>query len=455
MKKIKLAAASGYWGEPLDLPRELAEREELDYIGIELLAEVSMAILQRWKNKNPKVGYVPDLIEMMKLILPNTASKGTKIITNGGGTNPMQAGKEIKKLIEDMNLGPMKIAVIEGEDVKDKIDKLLDDGVVLSNLDTGEKDIRKIKDDIVAAHAYIGSEKIVEALKQGADIVIGGRLSDNALYVGPMMYEFGFDFDDLKMMGSAITIGHIVECGECSVGGMSNFWENNKEPWNMGMPIAEVSENGDAIIGMTRDSGGHVSENTIREHLVYEVHNPNEYIMPDGIGDLTKAMLQQVGPNKVKVTNMNGKARPEMLKVQVGYYDSWVAQAEILIPWPNALTKVKLQEKIIRKRLEKFKLEPLEINFEWVGLNSAHGVVAPIPEDEDTINEILLRISAKFKDRKDAETARRQCLMGSLIFAPVGAAFGVPTPVRRIVGLWPTLVPRDTVELKLTMLEAN
>lgn len=455
MKKISLGAASGYWGEPIDLPKELVERAELDYICIELLAEVSMSILQRWKDKNPNSGYVPDLLEMLRVILPHASKKGIKIITNGGGTNPMQAGREVEKLIRELKLPPMKIGIIEGEDIKDKIEDLLAKGIELANLDTGEKDIRVIKDKVVAAHAYIGAEKIVEALEKGADIVIGGRLSDNALYVGPMMYEFGFGYDDVQKMGIAITIGHIVECGECSVGGMSNFWEDNPEPWNMGMPIAEVYENGEAIIRMTPNSGGHVNTNTIREHLVYEVHNPARYLMPDGIADLTSVKLEQIGKNAVKLTNMSGSERPEMLKVQVGYNDCWVAESQVLIPWPRALTKAKLYEKIVRERLEKFNLKPLDINFEWVGLNAAHGSSAPIPEDEDRINEILLRISAKFSDRSDAEVARRQCLMGSLILGPVGTAFGVPVPLRRIVGLWPTLVPRDTVDLTLTMLEVK
>ena len=454
MKKITLAAASGYWGEPLDLPAELAERAELDYVGIELLAEISMSILQRWKDRDPNSGYVPDLIEILRVMLPHTASKGTKYITNGGGTNPMQAAKEVEKLIKELKLPAMKIGVIEGEDVQNKIQELIAKGFELPNLDTGEKDISVIKDKIVAAHAYIGSELIVEALKKGADIVIGGRLSDNALYVGPMMYEFGFGFDDLEKMGQAITIGHIVECGECSVGGMSNFWENNPEPWNMGLPIAEVFENGEAIIRMTPGSGGHVSTNTIREHLVYEVHDPSQYLMPDGVADLTAAKLEKVGENAVKVYNMNGGKRPEMLKVQVGYQDSWVAQAEIIIPWPKAITKAKLHEKIVRKRLEKLNLKPIDINFEWIGINSVHGSTAPIP-DEETVNEIMLKISAKFKDRKDAERARRQALMGSLIFSPVGSAFGFPIPLRKIIGLWPTLVPRDTVQLKLTMMEVK
>ena len=457
MKKITVGAGSGYWGEPLDLTKELAEKADLDYLGLELLAELSMSILQRWKTKDPKKGYVPDLIEQMRLVLPHTSKKGTKIITNGGGTNPRQAAEEVAKLIKEFNLPPMKIGIIEGDDIYDQIDDMLSRGIELMNLDTDERDISVIRDRIVAAHAYIGSDLIIDALKQGADIVIGGRLSDNALYVGPIMYEFGlsFEYPDWDKIGAAITIGHIIECGECVTGGMSNFWKTNKEPWNMGMPIAEVYENLEAIITKTPFSGGQVNVNTVREHLIYETHDPTKYLMPDGIANLTSLSLEQVGEDRVKVSNMSGIERPEKLKVQIGYEDSWVAESEVIITWPEVLTKAKYFEEIVRKRFEKYNIKPLDLRFDWIGINGTHGAVAKIPEDEDSINEIMLRTAAKFNTKEDAYRAKRFVMMGSLILGPVGSAFGVPVPLRQIVGLWPTLIPREEVKLNLTMMEVK
>lgn len=457
MKKITLGAGSGYWGEPLDLPSELAQRADLDYLGLELLAELSMSILQRWKNKDPSKGYVPDLIEMMRLVLPHTIPKGTKIITNGGGTNPQQAAEEIARIIKEQNLPPVKIGIIEGDDIYDKIDDMLKRGIELVNLDTGERDINVIKDKIVAAHAYVGADLVIEALKEGSNIVIGGRLSDNALYVGPIMYEFGWSFEnpDWDKIGAAVTIGHIIECGECVTGGMSNFWKDNPEPWNMGLPIAEVYENGEAIITMTPNSGGQVTANTVREHLVYETHDPKNYLMPDAIADLTTVKIEEVGKNRVKVRNMTGKKRPDKLKVQVGYDDGYLAETFLLVTWPEAITKARLFEEIIRKRLDKFGLKPRELKFEWIGINSAHGSVVPIPENEDSVNEIFLRTSAKFNTREEAYRARRFAMGGALILGPVGTAFGAPPPERRIIGLWPTLIPREEVKLTLTMKEVK
>jgi len=457
MKKITLGAGSGYWGTPFDLPRELAERGDLNYLGLELLAELSMSLLQRMKLRDPSKGYVPDLLEIMKLVLPHTTRKGTKIITNGGGTNPRQAAEEVGAIIKELNIAPMKIGIIEGDDILDKLDPMLARGVELRNLDTGERDISVIRDKIVSAHTYIGCDLIIEALKEGADIVIGGRLSDNALYVGPIMYEFGWSFEnpDWDKIGAAITIGHIIECGEWVTGGSSNFWQDNKEPWNLGMPIAEVYDNGEAVLTKTPDSGGQMTVNTVKEHLVYETHDPKKYIMPDGIADLTTLHLEQIGKDRVKVTNMSGTKRPDNLKVQVGYDDGYIAEVMLIIPWPQAITKARLYEEIIKKRFEKWNITPRELRFDYIGINAVHGAMAPMPEDENTVNEIGFRCAAKFNTRREAYTARRFVMGGAICFGPVGTAFGMPHAERKIIGLWPTLVPRDEVKLKLTMKEVK
>jgi len=457
LKKITLGAGSGYWGVPPDLPLELVQRADLDYLGLELLAELSMSILQRWKNKDPSKGYVPDLIELMKLILPHTLPKGTKIITNGGGVNPRQAAMEIARIIKELKLPPVKIGVIEGDDVFSGLDEMIKKRIELVNLDTGERDIGVIRDRIVAAHAYIGADLIIEALREGADIVIGGRLSDNALYVGPMMHEFGWSFEnpDWDKIGAAVTIGHIIECGECVTGGMSNFWKGNPEPWNMGLPIAEVYENGEAVISKTPGSGGQMTVNMVREHLVYETHDPKSYLMPDAVADLTTVRLDQEGEDRVRVSNMTGKKRPDKLKVQIGYDDGYIAEAMFMVTWPEAVKKARLYEEIIMRRLDKFGLKPRETRFEWMGVNCAHGSVAPLPENEDAVNEIGLRAVAKFNTREEAYRARRFAMGGSLILGPVGTGFGAPVPERRVVALWPTLIPREEVHLTLTMMEVK
>jgi len=458
MKKITLGAGTGYWGVPIDFPRELVERAQLDYLGIELLAELTMSILQRMKMRNPKLGYIPDLLEFMKVVLPHCVKKGTKIVTNGGGTNPAQAAKEVGKIIKELGLPPMKIGVIEGDDMMDRIDDYLERGNKLANMDTGETDIQVIKDRIVSAHAYIGADRVADALKEGADIVIGGRLSDNALYVGPIMYEFGLSYDnpdDIDKIGAAITTGHIIECGEWVTGGSSNFWETVKEPWNIGMPIAEFFENGEAIITKTPDSGGLLTVNTVKEHLVYETHDPKKYIMPDGVADLTTLKLEEVGKDRIKVSNMTGSKRPEHLKMQIGYHDGYLAELMMLVPWPKAISKAKRYEEIVRERFKKFNIEPLDLRFDMIGVNALHGELSPIPIDENTINEIGFRVAAKLRTKKEAYLVRRFVIGGALCTGPVGTAFNAPNKEREIIALWPTLIPREEVKTTLTMIEGE
>jgi hypothetical protein len=191
------------------------------------------------------------------------------------------------------------------------------------------------------------------------------------------------------------------------------------------------------------------------EHLVYETHDPKNYVMPDGVADLTTLKLEQVGMDRVKISNMTGSSRPESLKVQVGYDDGYIAEAMLIVTWPRAVAKARLYENIIRKRFEKWDIKPRELRFDWIGISSVHGSVAPIPEDEDSINEIGFRCAAKFNTRQEAYRARRFVMGGAVCSGPVGTAFGAPTPERRIIGLWPTLVPREEVKLALTMVEVG
>jgi hypothetical protein len=185
--------------------------------------------------------------------------------------------------------------------------------------------------------------------------------------------------------------------------------------------------------------------NTVREHLVYETHDPKSSTLK----------LEQIGKDRVKVTDMSGRERPDKFKVQVGYEDGYMAEAMMLIPWPEAITKAKLYENIIRKRFDKWNLKPKELRFDLIGINAVHGILAPIPEDEDTVNEIGFRCTAKLHTRKEAYLARRFVMGGSLIQGPVGTAFGAPSHERRVIGLWPTLVPRDEIKLTLTMKEVK
>ena len=454
MKKINIGSGSAFWGDMLEPAVEMAERSDVQYIGFDHLAELTMALLNRMKLKNSEMGYIPDIIPWMKKLLPVTAPKGIKMITNAGGANPFQAAVEVKKVAKDLGLGKMKIGVVHGDDILPYIDDVRAEGWKFQNLDTGEEDIDRIREDIVAANAYIGADLIVKELRNGADMIIAGRVSDNALYVGPLMYEFGWDFSEeyVDRIAAAVTIGHIIECACCCTGGMSNMWKVSEKPWEIGFPVAEFYENGEAVITKTPDSGGIVNEWTIKEHLLYEIMDPANYMMPDGIADFTTLKVSEEGRNRVKVSNMKGKKRPDTLKVCIGYRDGFIGEGLVFFPWPDALEKAKWAEKWVRERFKRLNVKFEELRIDYIGVNMLHGEAAPI-EDKD-MNEVGLRIVGKTKTRKEAEFVRREAthLWTS---GPVGVSFGVPLNVRPVVSLWPSLVPRDFVRTESLIMEVD
>lgn len=454
MKRVTIGAGSAFWGDMLEPAVEMAEKSDVQYIGFDHLAELTMAILNRMKAKNPNMGYIPDIIPWARKLLPVTVPKGIKLITNAGGANPVQAALEVQKVVKDLHFDGMKIGVVSGDDILPYIDKIREEGWKFRNVDTGEEDIDRVRQDIVAANAYIGADLIVKELQNKADMIIAGRVSDNALYVGPLMHEFGWDFSGkyVDEIAAAITIGHIIECTAGCTGGISNLWELSERPWQIGYPIVEFYENCEAVITKLPDSGGLVNEWTVKEHLVYETLDPANYMMPDGVADFTALSLEEEGPNRVRVTNMKGQARPDTLKVCIGYRDGFIGEGLIFFPWPDALEKARWSEKWVRERFKDLGVQFEELRIDYIGVNMLHGEAAPI-EDKD-FNEVGLRIAAKTKTREEAEVVRREATH-LWITGPIGASFGVPLNVRPIIALWPSSVPRDAVQIESQIMEVK
>jgi hypothetical protein len=449
MRTLRIGNGSAYWGDMLDPAIELAEKGDLDYLGLDHLAELTMAILQRMKNKNPEQGYIPDLITWTEALLPLTRKNAVKMITNAGGANPEAGGREVVELARRLGFDGLKVGIVTGDDVSDKLDALAAEGVSFVNLDTGEEGLDRIRDNIVAAHAYIGSEPIIETLSGGAEVVVTGRVSDSALSIGPIMYEFGWNFDqpDWDKIGAAIAVGHIIECACFCTGGGSCQWEETFEPWHIGFPIAEFSEDATAVITKVPGSGGIVNQWTVKEQITYEVADPGNYMMPDGVVDFTTLQLAEIGENRVRVTNMTGKPRPESLKVLIGYQDGWIAEGLLLYSWPDALTKARRSENIVRKRLKMLGLEPEELRFDYLGLNTLHGSTAVFPKEAGELNEVGLRLAAKCRTREEADLVRREATHLWTLGGP-GTAFGVPFRPRPVISSWPTLIPRDALKIE-------
>lgn len=452
-KEIRLGAGSGFWGDALDPAVELLQKGNLDYLSMDYLAELTMALLQRMRMKDPDAGFVPDLVAHMRELLPLARQNGTRIICNGGGSNPPAAGEAIRELARELGLKGTRIAVVTGDGILDRLDELTGSGWELRNLDTGATDFAAIRERVVAANVYTGCEGIVEALAKGADVVITGRVSDNALYVGPIMHELGLDFsaENADLIAAAITVGHVVECAGAVTGGMSSRFDEMADMGRVGFPIVEFAEDGTATITKVEGSGGRVDQFTVKEHLVYEIGDPSRYLMPDGVADFTRLTLEETGRDRVRISNMGGSGRPETLKLVVGYEDGWIGEGMLFFPWPNALGRAEKAKQTLRERFDRLGLVADEIQFDLVGVNMLHGPAAPPPDYDPA--EVGLRVAVHTDSRAEADKVRRACAQ-LWIMGPGGTSFGTPMKPRPVYGSWPTLIPRDFVKQTVEILEA-
>lgn len=452
-EKIRIASGQGFWGDLIDAPVHQVMKGPIDYLVMDYLAEVTMSILQKQKRKDPRLGYARDIPELMKKILPICIDKDIKIITNGGGVNPISCAEEVFKVASSLKIKNLKIGVILGDNILDEIDNLIERGIDLKNMDTGES-LTKVKDKLLSANVYFGAQPIVEALRQGAQIVITGRTTDTGLTLAPMVYEFDWDFNDYDKMAAGTVAGHILECGAQASGG--NFlgnWESIENMAEIGFPIAEAYPNGDVIITKHENTGGLVSIDTISEQLVYEIGDPKNYITPECVADFTSIKLEEVGKNRVRVFDVKGKAPTEFYKVSCSYFYGYSAVGTLTYSWPNALRKAKAADQIIRKRLALLGLEFEEIHTEFLGYNACFGPLAK-EIDEDLMNEVVLRIAVRSKDYNSVERFGREIAPLVLTGPPsvTGFAGGRPKP-SEIVAYWPSLIPKKLIQPEIKIME--
>ena len=452
-EKIKIASGQGFWGDLIDAPYHQVTKGNIDYLVMDYLAEVTMSILQKQKNKNPELGYAKDIPELMKRILPIIKEKNIKVITNGGGVNPIACANSVMKIAKDLGINKLKIGIVEGDNIKDNLKDLISMGAKLKNMETDET-IESIEDRILSANVYFGAFPIVEALKQGADIVITGRTTDTGLTLAPMIYEFDWRKNDYDLLSAGTVAGHILECGAQSSGG--NFlgdWQSIPNMAEIGFPIAEAYPNGEVIITKHPNTGGRVSFETVAEQLLYEIGDPKNYITPDCIADFTSIKLEDLGNDRVKMYNVSGQPETEFYKVSCSYSDGFSAVASLTYSWPQALTKAKAGDEILRKRLANLALKFDEIRTEFIGYNATHGPLAK-KINEDDINEIVLRVAVRSHDYASVERFGKEIAPLILTGPPAvtGFAGGRPKP-SEIVAYWPALIPKKFVNPIVKILE--
>lgn len=443
-EKIRIASGQGFWGDLVDAPFKQATGGPVDYIMMDYLAEVTMSILQKQKLRDPNLGYARDIPPLMERLLPVVKEKNIKVITNGGGVNPIACRDAIFSVAKKIGIKELKIGVVVGDNILDKIDELVSKGVELKNMETSET-VKTVRDKILSANVYFGAAAIVDCLKQGADIVITGRVTDTGLTLAPMIYEFGWDMSNWDLMAVGTVAGHILECGgQASGGNFLGDWKSIPDLARIGFPIAEAFPDGEVIITKHENTGGRVTVETVSEQLVYEIGNPKDYITPDCIADFTSIHLEDVGVNRVRVYDVKGLPATEFYKVSMSYSDGFSAFGSLTYSWPDALDKAKAADEILRIRLNDLGLKFDEIRTEFQGYNACHGQIA---KKFDELNEVVLRIGVRSQDRKAIERFGMEIAPLILTGPPgvTGFAGGRPKP-SDVVAYWPALIPKSEVK---------
>jgi len=439
MKNIRIGSGAGYSGDRIEPAVELAEKGDIQYLVFECLAERTIAIAQQAKLKDPAQGYDPLLVARMQAVLRVCHDKGITIITNMGAANPVAGAARIKEVARSLGLERLKIAAVSGDDV-------------LATLTAGDVRIEEtgvpassMTDTLVSANAYLGAAPIVEALAQGANVIITGRVADPALFLAPQIFEFGWSMDDWDLMGKGTVVGHLLECAGQVTGGY--FADPGVKDVaglaRLGFPIAEVRDDGGAIITKVEGSGGAVTTATCKEQLLYEIHNPATYFTPDVVADFSKVTFDQVGTDRVRVSGATGRARPETLKVSVGYIDSYIGEGQMSYAGPGAVARGRLALDIVRERLELTGVKTTELRFDLMGVDSIHGDTLSTRGGQEPY-EVRVRVTGRTDSLKEAVRIGNE--VETLYTNGPASGGGAFKSARQVVAMLSALLPRALVK---------
>jgi hypothetical protein len=454
MKSVTLGTGLAFWGDNLIPSREMVQRAEIDYLCCDHLAELTMSILAKQRSRDEERGYTADIVPLLGEVLPACREKGIRVISNAGGVNPSACARRIVALCQELGLQGTKVAVVTGDDIMGRIDELMASGVEFANMDTGQP-LSAVRARVTNANVYTGADGIVEALERGADIVLCGRVTDMALYLGPMRHELGWPADDWDHLGPGAGVAHCAECGGQVTGGLfSGGWQDMPRLESIGYPVTTIYENGEAVLSKTPDSGGGVTVATVAEQLVYEVLDPGSYLTADVTADLTDIRLEQAGPDQVRISGVRGRAAPGTLKVNMGYRAGFVGEAQFTYTWPDAYKKAQAGIALLERRLANVDFISDEVRIEYLGHNSMWGSGVIAEPDDPELVEIVVRYAARCRTDRDARKVYTESVP-LYNNGPAGASgIGTRPAIKELFGLWPCLVPRELIETRVDLVEA-
>ncbi|MDT6979617.1 acyclic terpene utilization AtuA family protein [Levilactobacillus zymae] len=446
MKKIRIGSGAGYADDRIEPAIDLINRGNLDYIGFECLAERTIAIAQNQKQADPTKGY-NDLLEYrFSKILPAIKAHPTKVITNMGAANPQAATAKVVEMAQKAGLSHLKVATVTGDDVTHKISQfgqqpMMENHQALSTLNR----------HVISANAYLGAQPIVEALDQGADIVITGRVADPSLFIAPLVHEFGWSFEDYDKLGKGTLLGHLLECaGQVSGGYFADpGYKDVDNLWELGFPYADVQADGDIVLHKLPNTGGLLNEDTVKEQLIYEIQDPTKYYTPDVVADFSNVEVHAV-TSGIHVSGATGTAKTKKLKVSVGYEDGYITEGGINYGGHNAFNKAKLANEIVQKRLELLKIPVDAFQADYIGVDSLYHGVLPAPAQ---ISEVRARIAARTSTAAAAHEIVREGK--SLYTNGPSAGGGVRTITQKIVAIASITIPEDETQPQINYTEVN
>lgn len=442
MKKIRIGAGAGYSGDRVEPAVELAEKGKLNYLVYECLAERTIALAQQAKMKDPKAGYDLLLEERMRSVLALCQKNGITLISNMGAANPQEAVNKTREIAASLGLTGLKIAAVSGDDVLDAVK-----GSDLRIEENGES-IHSLDGKMISANAYLGVAPLLEALRAGANVIITGRVADPALFMAPLIHEFGWSLDDWDKLGKGTLVGHLLECGGQITGGY--FADPGVKDVDglarLGFPIAEVSEDGSAIITKVEGSGGKVVTATCKEQMLYEIHNPTTYFTPDVIADFSGVTMTQVGPDLVRVEGATGRERSATLKVSVGYRDGFIGEGQMSYAGLGAQARGQLALDIVEKRLALTGVKVSETRYDLIGVNAIHVRQNPAPVDE-----VRIRVTGRTESMKEAVRIGNE-VETLYTNGPAGGG-GAFKSAKEVIAILSVLLPRESVKAAVSYLE--
>lgn len=447
---IRIASGQGFWGDLLSAPLAQVSKGPIDYLMLDYLAEVTMSIVQKQKMRNPSLGYARDLISTVDEILPFLVERNIRMISNGGGVNPEAARDAVFEVARKHGVKGLRVGVVTGDDILPRLGELIAQGHKMLHMEDGTP-IAQVKEKLLSANVYLGAAPVVEALRQGADIVITGRVTDTGLTLAPMIHEFGWSMNDWDKLAAGTVAGHINECGAQASGG--NFlgdWKSLPDMANIGFPIIEAYPDGSFIVTKHANTGGAVTRETVSEQLLYEIGDPTQYITPDCVADFSSIQLRDEGDNRVRVYGIKGKPATPFYKVSASYDDGYVAFGSLTYSAPEAFIRAQAGDRILRERLKTLGLQFDEIRTEFVGMNACHGPIAAAIEP----NEVMMRIGVRSKDKNSVERFGKEIAPLILTGPPgvTGFAGGRPKP-SDVVAYFPALIDKSVVDYHVSVEE--